>query len=96
LLKTEIEGSPTYLWLPWLRNDVIIKLLTLPGLGFFENLKAGDNISRMGYARNLKFSMVVATNNRSKKIMLNKQWLLWLPREVILKYQNLQNTLILF
>jgi len=44
--------------------------LTLPGLGFFENLKAGGpsrpagNISRMGYTKNLKFSMVVATNKK--------------------------------
>jgi len=38
----------------------------------------------MGYARNLKFGMVVAAKKRCKKIMLNKQWLLWLPLDVIL------------
>jgi len=39
----------------------------------------------MGYARNLKFGMVVTTNNRCKEIMLNKQtkWLPWLPRDVL-------------
>jgi len=62
--------------------------LTLPGLGFFENLKAG------GDARNLKFGgIVVATDRRFKKLMLNKQWLPWLSCDVISKCQNLQNTI---
>jgi len=29
----------------------------------------------MGYARNLKFGMVVTTNKRCEEFMLNKHWL---------------------
>jgi len=44
----------------------------------------------MGYDRNLKIGMGVATNKRCKKIMRNKQWLPWLPRDIISECQNLQ------
>jgi hypothetical protein len=37
----------------------------------------------LAYAKNLKFGMEVALNKTTKKIMLNKQWLLWLPDDVI-------------
>jgi len=37
--------------------------------------------------------MRIATNKKSRNIWLNKQSLPWLPRDVISKYQNLQNTI---
>jgi len=46
---------------------MIYQSLTLPGLGFFLKLGPAGNISRMGYARNLKFGIVVTTNKRCKK-----------------------------
>jgi len=57
------------------------------GLGFFENLKAGGggasrpagNISRMEYARNLKFDMVIGIGNHVKRFM---------PRDVISECPN--------
>jgi len=39
--------------------------------------------------------MVATTNKRCKKIMLNKQWLPWLPRDVISKCHNFKNTILL-
>ena len=57
------------------------------GGGLF--LPAGHN-SKLAYAKNFKFGMEVASHNRSKKIMLNKQWLSWLPSDVITKCEDLK------
>jgi len=40
----------------------------------------------LAYARNLKFVTKVAHNNEVK--IINKQWLLWLPVDVITKCEN--------
>jgi len=40
----------------------------------------------MVYTRNVKFGMVVATDKRCKKIMLNKQWLPWFKVSKFTKY----------
>ena len=45
-------------------------------------LPAGNNF-RLAYARNLKLDMEVALHKNIKKKILNKQWLLWLPDDVI-------------
>jgi len=37
----------------------------------------------LAYAKNFKFGMEETSHNRSKKIILNKQWLPWLRGNVI-------------
>ena len=48
-------------------------------------------ISRMDGAINMKFGTRVVLHRGSEKIKSKWWWLLWLPDDVITKYQNFQN-----
>jgi len=56
-------------------------------VSIFSSSEKNANL-RIDYARNFKFGMKVAPNKKSKKIMLNNQWLSWLPRGVITNFKE--------
>jgi len=71
----------------WSIFTVAVCILTWLEMGFFWATVGMVSVvgihnarsSRDRYAGNFKFGMKVALNKRSKKIMLNNQWLPWLP-----------------